>query len=135
MIYIIFILCTLETNADTMTITTPPVKSYTKQVIFNGILGVGFGVGSGIFYTKGNTAYNNYETSRTIQDAVEYWNETQLYDNLRNICVVGALVFLTRSLYFQTKQWKVNRSYGLKPVIDLQWSDNLTLSIGLTKQL
>lgn len=77
-----------------------PRESYTKQVLINGFIGVAFSVGTGVFYAKGNAAYDNYKTSTTMSAAVDNWDKVRLYDGIRNVCAVGAVLFIFRSLYY-----------------------------------
>jgi len=108
---------------------------YTKQTLTNAVLGLGFGIGGGVFYTLGNKAYEDYKSSKTMRSTQENWNKMVLYDNFRNICVAGAIIFTTRAVYYQLKQIKSTRALGFTPIIDIQYADNYRLNISIKRSL
>ena len=115
-------------------------RSYSKQILINGIIGVGFTIGAGVFYTKGNGAYEEYEKSESMGSALENWDKVQLYDNVRNVCAIGALLFFGRALYYQLKNVKVSSSRsepvnGLHLIIDIEYVHQPKLLIGMSKDL
>lgn len=127
----------LNFNSNDSLIKTPaPLKkSYTKQVVVNTILGIGFGGGAAVFYTLGNKAYEDYKESRTIKSTMDNWNKVILYDNIRNLCVAGAVIFISRAVYYQLKQVKSSMSTGFVPVIDLPYTNNYKWTAGIKKSL
>ncbi len=118
------------------TIQAEPAKSYAKQVLTNVLITAGFTVGTGIFYTLGNNAYEDYKESDDMKSALKNWDKTMFYDKARNICALGALLFLTRALYYQFKNVKrPSSSQGFEPVIDLRYTGQTEFIFGLTKKL
>ena len=113
-----------------------PVKvSYAKQVWINGLIFVGCAVGTGVFYRMGNTAYEEYKESETIRSALDNYDKARLYDNVRNVFAVGAVVFLSRALYYQIKNVKASKSYSYTPVIDIEYTYYPKLVFGIQKDL
>jgi hypothetical protein len=129
---LIFVFC-FNTSADTLIQQANVVKpkSYTKQVLLNGFVGIGFGIGTGIFHTLGKKAYEDYIYSDSIRSSIENWDKTIRYDNLRNICAVGAVVFTLRALYYQLKHVKASKSAKHTPTFDFQYSYRNKLSLGI----
>jgi hypothetical protein len=129
---LIFIFC-LNTSADSLIQETAPVnqKSYTKQVLINGLVGIGFGVSTGIFHALGKNSYNEYLLSDSIRTALDSWNKTKRYDNIRNVCAVGAFIFTLRALYFQLKHVKASRSTKHTPTLDFQYSFRNKWTLGI----
>jgi hypothetical protein len=137
MIYIIiFVFCT-NTPVDSLILQTniSEKESYTKQILLNGIVGISFGIGTGVFYRMGNNAYDEYEKSTSTKSALDNWNKTKVYDNLRNVCAVGALFFTIRAVYYQLKNIKASKSTNFTPVLDFQYCCRNKWSLGLKKRL
>jgi hypothetical protein len=59
----------------------------------------------------------------------------QLYDNVRNVFAVGALVFVARAIYYQVKRAQVRRSVSISPVLDFQYANTPKIIVGLRKHL
>ena len=140
----ILLICTLVTIGQDSTPPAQPevTKSYTKQVLINTFVGLGFTVSAGIFYKKGNTAYEEYEESETMKSALENWDNVELYDNMRNVCALGALVFLGRAIYYQLKNVRVSSSthslqeeQDFRPMIDFVYTNQPRVIIGVVKNL
>ena len=133
MIYILPFVLSLyisnDTSIEATNIATP--KSYTKQVLLNGLIGIGFGVSTDIFYTMGENAHDRYKESDSIRTTLDNWDKTRLYDNLRNVCAVGALFFTVRAVYYQLKHVKAARSAKYTPKLDLQYSYQNKWSLGV----
>lgn len=110
-------------------------KNYSKQVLINGIIGLGFTVGAGVLHTMGNSAYEKYKESGTMKSAVENWDKVKLYDNIRNVCAIGALAFLSRAIYYQLKNITQTQSSSYRPVIDLRYAEQPKIIIGVNKIL
>lgn len=137
MAYILFITICINTSVDSIDsqIDIAEKESYTKQILLNGIVGIGFGIGTGIFYRKGNNAYDEYEKSTSTKSALDNWNKTKVYDNLRNVCAVGALFFTIRAVYYQLKNIKASKSTNFMPTLDFQYCYRNKWSLGLKKRL
>ena len=133
--YIIFILCINASMDSLMQEPLAPKKSYTNQVLINGIIGMSLGVGTGIFYTMGNKAYDEYKESMTMQSALDNWEKVRLFDNIRNVCAVGALAFILRAVYYQFKNIKSSQSESLTPVINLHYANCKKWVVGIQKRL
>jgi len=104
---LVVLLCAGEATADSAA-SSPraPAPNYTSRIIVNGAIGIGFGIGAFVLNSLGNKAYEDYKKSGTIQDAAENYDRAADYDNLRNICAVGATFFIVRALYYQLKSTK-----------------------------
>ncbi len=137
MAYILFFTICINTSVDSIhpQIDIPEKESYTKRILLNGIVGISFGIGTVIFYRKGNSAYDEYEKSTTTKSALENWNKTKVYDNLRNVCAVGALFFTIRAVYYQLKSIKASKSTSFMPTLDFQYCYRNKWSLGLKKRL
>lgn len=115
----IAILCCIATLSDSVEqVDLPARPTYTKQVIINGLIGVGFTATATICYIKGNSAYDDYLISNSLVDAADNWKKVQTYDTVRNICAVGATLFLARALYYQFKNIKAHRDARITPVFE-----------------
>jgi len=124
-----------QNNPDTLPQSTPTVKkSYVKQVLINGLLGIGSGAGAYLFFTKGDKAYQDYKNSETMQAAQENYNKTVFYDNVRNVLAVTSVIFVFRAVYYQLKQVKTRQSMGHYPGIDLRYAENKCM-LGIRKSL
>jgi hypothetical protein len=97
----------------------PAKKSYTTQILVNGIIGLGFGAGAAAFHMKSGSSYDAYLKSDSLGEATNYYNKTVFYDNLRNMCAGGAVLFLAQALYYQLKSVRTKTVSGSAPVIDL----------------
>jgi len=137
MIYILFFTVCINTSVDSLgpQINIPEKERYTKQILLNGIVGISFGIGTGVFYRMGNNAYDEYEKSTSTKSALDNWNKTKVYDNLRNVCAVGALFFTIRAVYYQLKNIKASKSTNLMPTLDFQCCYRNKWSLGLKKRL
>lgn len=133
MIYFLAVILCINASEDTShkeaAIVKP--KSYTKQVLLNGLVGIGFGISTGIFYRMGENAHDDYKESDSIRTALDNWNKTKLYDNLRNVCAVGALIFTARAVYYQLKHVKAARSAKYTPIFDLHYAHQNKWSLGI----
>jgi hypothetical protein len=113
-------------NEDTLKVGQRALpKSYSKQVIINGFLSAGLGITAGICHIKGNDAYTDYQNSTTAAQAIDNWDKTKLYDNMRNICTAGAVFFAARTLYYHIKNRKIKKAEGPKPspLLDFKYID------------
>jgi hypothetical protein len=132
MINSIAILCCVASLTDSVEhIDIPVPPAYTKQVIINGIIGVGFTATATVFYIKGNDAYDNYLLSDSLVEATAAWNKVQTYDTIRNVCAVGAALFLARALYYQFKNIKVYRSARITPILNFDAAYCSRINVGL----
>lgn len=132
----LLIICIFASSVnDSIAPVRPARVSYTKQVWINGLVFVGCAVGTGVFYSMGNSAYEEYKESETIKSALENYDKAQLYDNFRNVFAVGAVVFLARAVYYQIKNVKASKSYGFAPVIDIECTSCPKLIFGVQKNL
>jgi hypothetical protein len=133
MTYLMILVLFGNASSDTLLLQTktPNQDNYTKKVLINGLVGIGFGVGTGVFYTLGNNAFEDYEDSDSIRTSLDNWNKTKLYDNLRNVCAVGAAIFTLRALYYQLKHVKASKSSKNTPILDFQYSCRDKWSLGI----
>ncbi len=132
----VIILFCVNLSVDSLIQETPvPRKNYTKQVLINGIIGIGFGIGAGVFYAKSNDVYEDYKKSTIMVDALDNWDKVRLYDGVRNVCAAGALIFIFRAVYYQLKNVKSSKSTSFVPVMDFQLTNNGKLILGIQKNL
>lgn len=110
-------------------------SKYSRQVLINSILGFTCTLGMGIFYAKGNDAYEDYKNSQSMSAAIEAWGRVKTSDAARNISAVGAAFFLARAVYFQIKRANVPEKTSLSPVIDVRYACQPKLIIGLQTNL
>lgn len=110
-------------------------SKYSRQVLVNSILGFTCTLGMGIFYAKGNDAYEDYKNSQNMNTAIEAWDRVKTNDAARNIFAVGAAFFLARAVYFQIKRANVPEKTSLSPVIDVRYACQPKLIIGLQTNL
>jgi hypothetical protein len=106
-----------------------------RQVLINSVVGFACTIGMGIFYAKGGDAYEDYKSSETMQSAAEAWDRVKLNDTMRNVFAAGAVIFLTRAVYYQIKRVRLQRSSALTPVIEVRYAAQPKLLIGLQKSL
>jgi hypothetical protein len=135
MIHVCTILLLLSTTQDSVNSVVQIEQGYSRQVLISTILGFGCTVGTGIFHLKGNDAYAEYEAAENMNSAIEAWDKVQLYDNVRNVFAVGALVFVARAIYYQVKRARVRRSVSISPVLDFQYANTPKIIVGLRKHL
>jgi hypothetical protein len=89
----------------------------------------------GIFYAKGNDAYEDYKNSQSMSAAIEAWDRVKTNDAARNIFAVGAAFFLVRAVYFQVKRASVPKKTSFFPVIDVRYACQPKFMIGLQANL
>jgi hypothetical protein len=97
----------------------PAKKSYTSQILINGMIGLGFGAGAAVFHLKSGSSYDAYLKSDSLREATDYYNKTVFYDNLRNICAGGAVLFLAQALFYQLKSVRTKTASRPASEIDL----------------
>lgn len=110
-------------------------KSYTKDVIINAGIGLGFGLGA--YYCKNNAdkAYAEYKSASTMKKTVEQWNRVVLYDKLMVFLGVGSAVFWGRAVYYQLKNVRKTQLGKIIPELDIKYTDNNKLVLGIAKSL
>jgi hypothetical protein len=118
MLYLLLVVFTFNQGDSLSAIPVPVRKSYTSQVTINGIIGLGFGVGTSAFYFMGDKAYEHYRDSGSMKNANAYYNKAMTYDYARDLCAVGAIFFLARALYYQLKNARAKTVQGYKPSFD-----------------
>lgn len=132
MVSSIIILCCAASLADSVEqVDLPPHPTYTKQVITNGIIGIGFTATATVFYMKGNDAYDTYLLSDSLVEATDNWQKVQTYDMVRNVCAIGAAIFLARAIYYQFKNIKAHRSAGVTPVLNIDGAYYSKVNLGI----
>lgn len=110
-------------------------KNYERQVLVNSVLGFACTIGAGVFYVKGNDAYEDYKSSQNMRTAVEVWDRVKTSDAARNICAVGAAFFLARAIYYQIKRMRLPKSNTLLPVFEMRYAEQPKLLFGLRKSI
>jgi hypothetical protein len=142
MIQYLLIFTLISSVNDTMTqIETDVQKSYGKQILISSIIGFSFTLGMGYFYMKGNDAYEEYKQSETMKAALDNWDRVQLYDNIRNVCAVGAVIFLGRAIYYQFRSVSESSSssykplHNVQPVIELKYNYQPKVILGVSMNL
>jgi hypothetical protein len=135
--YCIILILVFNQADDTLSkpAATEPFRSYNKEIIINGSVGLGFGIGSGVFFLLGNKAYENYKRSGSMKSASEYFNQSVAYDNARNICAVGAVFFLARAFYYQLKSARSGKTAGAGPALDIAMPEYAKLQLGFRRSL
>jgi hypothetical protein len=108
-------------------------KKYGRQILVNSILGFACTIGAGVFYFKGNDAYEDYKSSQSMRTAVEAWDRVKTNDFARNVCAASAAFFLTRAIYYQIKRMRLPESNALSPVFELRYAEQPKLLLGLRK--
>jgi hypothetical protein len=135
MIHILFILVCSMNGQDSV---TQPLyvrqQAYRKHIAINGLLSIGLTATSGIYWKKGNDAYAQYQKSTTTVDALYYWEQTQGYDRIRNVCAIGALFFIGRTIYYYAKLMDSYKKVGVVPHLDVGYTHNGTMSFGIVKK-
>jgi len=134
----LLMLCLVNLSNDSLEVNQHVLpKTHSTQIVVNVFLSVGFGITAGIFHTKGNAAYTDYQNSRTITEAVDNWERTKLYDNVRNICAAGAVFFAARTLYYHIKnrQGRKIKAPKSSPLIDFKYIDTSKWALCIQKAL
>lgn len=108
---------------------------YSRQVLVNAVLGFTCTIGMGIFYAKGNDAYEDYKSSQSINAAMEAWDRVKTNDTARNIFAVGAAFFLARAVYYQVKRAGVPKTTSFSPVIEVRYVYQPKIVLGLQRNL
>jgi hypothetical protein len=108
---------------------------YSRQVLINSVLGFTCTIGMGIFYAKGNDAYEDYKNSQSINAAIEAWDRVKTNDAARNIFAVGAAFFLARAVYYQVKRVSIPKVASFSPVIGLHYAHQPKITLGMQRSL
>ncbi len=122
-------------SSDSLSQQAEPAQEYTGQLIASGLLSVGFGISAAIFHTQSNLAYEDYQNSTTIAQALERWDAVRKYDLYRNVCIAGSVLFLARFMYYHIKQDDETTATGFLPRMDVEYTDAPKISIGLQRSL
>lgn len=134
--YCILLVLLLNQTGDTLVnLSVAKPRSYSKEIIVNATVGLGFGIGSGAFYLLGNKAYDNYKRSGSMKAANEYYNQTVMYDNARNVCFLGTVFFLARAVYYQFKNTRSDKTAGVRPTLDIEMPEYAKVQLGLRRSL
>ena len=110
-------------------------SKYSRQVLVNAVMGFTCTIGMGIFYAKGNDAYEDYKNSQSINAAMEAWDRVKTNDTARNIFAVGAAFFLARAVYYQIKRTSVPKTTSFSPVIEVHYAYQPKIVLGLQRKL
>lgn len=138
MIHCLLILCFINVSDDSLEVNQQVLpKTHSKQVIINSLISAGLGITAGIFQIKGNDAYTDYQNSKTIAEAVDNWERTELYDGVRNICAAGAVFFAARTLYYHIKNRQTKNSDIPKslPLLNFKYIDTSKWVLCIQKTL
>jgi hypothetical protein len=135
MMQLIVALALISASQDSMPSREMIQSRYSRQVLVNSILGFTCTIGMGIFYAKGNDAYEDYKNSQSMSGAIEAWDRVRTNDTARNIFAVGAAFFLARAVYCQIKRANVPKTSSFSPVIDVRCAYQPKLIIGLQRSL
>ena len=135
MIHLCVALALVAVPQDSISDTEVIQQRYSRQVLINSILGFSCTIGMGIFYVKGNDAYNDYKSSQGMSTAIEAWDRVNGNDMARNVFAVGAAFFLARAVYYQIKRANVPKSASVTPVIEMDFSCRPKIQIGLQRNL
>ena len=129
----LFVVLILVGPQDTTHSAKPLRQKYGRQVLVNSVLGFACTIGAGVFYVKGNNAYEDYKDSQSMSTAVEAWDRVKTSDFVRNACAAGAVFFVARAVYYQIKKMRLPKSSGLVPVFEMRYAEQPKLLFGLCK--
>ncbi len=135
MIASILVAVCIFTSSDSLPQLPETHKEYTGQLFASGLLSVGFGISAAIFHTRSNQAYEEYQSSTTIAQALERWDRVRKFDLYRNVSIAGSVLFLARLMYYHMKQDDEPTSTGFVPCLDIQYTCSPKISIGLQRHL
>ncbi len=135
MIACILVAVCIFTSSDSLPQLPETHKEYTGQLVASGLLSVGFGIGAAVFHTRSNQAYEEYQSSTTIAQALERWDRVRKFDLYRNVSIAGSVLFLARLMYYHMKQDDKPASTGIVPCLDIQYTCSPKISIGLQRHL
>lgn len=135
MIQCMLVLVCIYVSSDSLSQQPEPAKEYTGQLAASGLLSLGFGIGAAVFHTQANHAYEDYQSSTTMAQALERWDAVRKFDLYRNVCIAGSVLFLARFMYYHIKQDDVTTSTGLLPRVDVEYTCSPKVSIGLQRSL
>uniref|UniRef100_A0A7C6EGP4 Uncharacterized protein n=1 Tax=candidate division WOR-3 bacterium TaxID=2052148 RepID=A0A7C6EGP4_UNCW3 len=134
--YFILILSFVQLSGDSIVPEQVMVrKSYTKDVIINAGIGLGFGLGAYYCKNTADKAYDEYKTANTMKKTVEQWNRVVLYDKLTVFFGAGSAVFFVRAIYYQLKNVRQTQMGVKMPELDIRYTDNNKLMLGIVKSL
>ena len=127
--------CLQNTDPHDLALLQAKRQEYKKQIAINGLFSIGLTAMTGIYYKKGNEAYDNYQNSMTSEEAIHYWEQTQSYDRIRNVCGLGALIFVGRTIYYYARFMDMGSKLSSSHSLDLRYSLQDGWSIGIRKEL
>lgn len=131
MITCLIVLICVHASSDSLSRQTELKKEYTGQLVASGLLSAGFGITAAIFHTRANQSYEEYQSSTTMAQALERWDEVRKYDLYRNVCIAGSVLFLARFMYYHMKRDDEPSSSGLRPRLDFEYTGAPRISLGL----
>jgi hypothetical protein len=135
MTYVLLVLTLVSTTPDSSIDVTRMSSSYSRKVLVSTLLGAACVGGMAIFHVRANDAYDEYQSSESMSSAIESWDKVQRYDNIRNAFGVGAVIFITRAIYYQIKRSKLYRSSHILPMLDLRYAGNSKMMVGIKRNL
>ena len=124
-----------STYPDDISLLQAKRQEYKKQIAINGLFSIGLTAMSGIYWKKGNEAYDSYQSSVTSEEAIHYWEQTQTYDRIRNVCGLGALIFIGRTIYYYARFMDTGKHISSSSSLDLRYLNPGGWSIGIRKEL
>lgn len=110
-------------------------SKYSHQVLISSILGFTCTLGMGVFYARGNDAYEDYKNSQNMSAAIEAWDRVKINDTARNVFAVGAVFFIARALYYQVKRASLSKLKAFAPVLEMRYTCGPKMLIGLQRDL
>ena len=135
MIQLCVTLTLMSVSLDSMPDLTMMQSKYSRQVLINSILGFTCTLGMGIFYARGNDAYEDYKNSQSMNAAIEAWDRVKINDTARNVFAVGAVFFLARAVYYQVRRASLSRLKTFAPVFEMHYACGPKMIIGIQKDL
>ena len=99
-------------------------KSYANQTFLCGLISGGFGIAAVACNVQSDKYYDSYRMRTTIGGATNDWNRVVYYADMRNVCVVSAVIFLIPTVYFEIKHLSSRRELSQKPFLDLRYCDD-----------
>ena len=132
MIACILVLVCVSATSDSIPHQPASDNTYTGQLVTSGLLSAGFGVSAAIFHTRANQAYEEYQNSTTMAEALERWDAVRKFDLYRNVCIAGSILFLARFMYYHMKQDEP-ASTGLVPSLEMECICSPKISLGFAQ--
>jgi hypothetical protein len=99
-------------------------KGYAIQTFISGSICAGFGIAAYINNNLSNEYFASYRMQTTIGRTVNDWYRAVHYENIRDLSLACATIFLIPTVYFEVKHLTARKKLSQVPILDIRYCEN-----------